>query len=316
VRYFTSEALAPTVASAGAVPIGYGAAVGPGVMRPPRSFSALARETLALGEAVLEGVLDELRADEPDLVIYDSMCTWGYEAVEHRRGFCFTATVALDPSFVDDAPQEFMHRGEHPTAVFTSRAFQPSPEMFGGDVRWVGYPPAAVSAVSAVSAAQPRTYAYAALGTLFNERPEVFRAVAEAIGGDLVMAVGRADLDAIGPLPPRVRVVRWVDDQAEVLRRARLFVSHGGMNSVSEALVAGTPLLVLPQTAEQRVNARRIAELGAGRVLFDEHPAPDRLRAEAEAVLASDAAARAAELGRTLVAPGAEAAVDAVEAAL
>jgi UDP:flavonoid glycosyltransferase YjiC (YdhE family) len=88
------------------------------------------------------------------------------------------------------------------------------------------------------------------------------------------------------------------------------------MNSVSEALVAGTPLLVLPQTAEQRVNARRVAELGAGRVVFDEHPAPQAIRAEAEAVLASDAAQRAAALGRTLGAPGPGAAADAVEAAL
>ena len=88
------------------------------------------------------------------------------------------------------------------------------------------------------------------------------------------------------------------------------------MNSVSEALCAGTPLLVLPQTAEQAVNARRVAELGAGRVLFEDHPSAQTIRAEAEAVLASDAAARAAALGRTLAAPGPEAAADAVQAAL
>jgi UDP:flavonoid glycosyltransferase YjiC (YdhE family) len=310
VRYFTSEALAPALASAGAEPVGYGAAVGQDVMRPPRSFSALARETVAVGRAVLPAVLDELRADEPDLVVYDSMCTWGREAVQDRRGLCFTATVALHRSFVDDAPDEFMHRGEHPTAVFTSREFQPRAEFFDGDVAWVGYPPAGPPGDA------QRPLAYAALGTLFNDRPEVFRAIAQALDGDVLMAVGRADLRAIGPLPPRVRAVPWVDDQAAVLRRARLFVSHGGMNSVSEALCAGTPLLVLPQTAEQRVNARRVEELGAGRALFDEHPSPATLRREVEAVLASDAAERAAGLGRTLVEPGPGAAADAVEAAL
>jgi hypothetical protein len=74
---------------------------------------------------------------------------------------------------------------------------------------------------------------------LFNERPEVFRAIAHALHGQVVMAVGRADPGAIGPLPPRVRAVPWVDDQAALLRRARLFVSHGGMNSVSEAPTPG-----------------------------------------------------------------------------
>jgi UDP:flavonoid glycosyltransferase YjiC (YdhE family) len=310
VRYFTSDRLAGAVAGAGAEVVSYGPAVGPEVMRPPRSFSALARATVALGEAVLPGVLDALRSDEPDLVLYDSMCTWGHEAVQHRRALCLTATVALHPSFVDDAPEEFMHRGRHRTVVFTSRAFQPRPELFDGDVSWIGYPPARPAAPA------PRTYVYAALGTLFNERPEVFRAIAEAIDGEVVMAVGGTDLDAIGPLPHRVRAVPWIEDQCAVLRRARLFVSHGGMNSVSEALVAGTPLLVLPQTAEQRVNARRVAELGAGRVVFDEHPTPQAIRAEAEAVLASDAASRAAALGRTLAAPGPGAVADAVEAAL
>ncbi|MFL5888821.1 MAG: nucleotide disphospho-sugar-binding domain-containing protein [Solirubrobacteraceae bacterium] len=310
VRYFTSDALRGAVAAAGAEVVSYGDAVGSKVMRPPRSFPGLARETIALGRVVLPSVLDELQADEPDLVVYDSMCTWGYEAVQHRRGFCFTATVALHPSFLVDAPADFVHRGEHPTAVFTSRDFQPRPELFEGDVRWVGYPPAGAPGLA------HRSLAYAALGTLFNERPEVFRAIGQALHGKVVMAVGRADPGAIGPLPPRVRAVPWVDDQAALLRRARLFVSHGGMNSVSEALCAGTPLLVLPQTAEQAVNARRVAELGAGRMLCDDQPSANAIRAEAETVLASDAPARAAALGRTLAAPGPEAAADAVEAAL
>jgi UDP:flavonoid glycosyltransferase YjiC (YdhE family) len=312
VRYFTSRELAGRVAATGAEPVVYRPAVGPDVMRPPRSLTALARETVALGEALLPDVLRSLRADPPDLVAYDSMCTWGLLSARGLPALCWTATVALHPSFLppDDAPAAFVHRGEHPTSVFTSRAFQPEAQRFDGDVRWVGYPPAGPPGDA------HRPLVYAALGTLFNERPEVFRAIAEAIDGEVLMAVGRADLAALGPLPERARAVPWVDDQAAVLRRARLFVSHGGMNSISEALVAGTPLLVLPQTAEQAVNARRVAELGAGRVLHDEHPTPALIRAAAEALLASDAAARAADLGHTLAAPGPAAAADAVEAAL
>jgi MGT family glycosyltransferase len=180
-------------------------------------------------------------------------------------------------------------------------------------VTWVGYPPA-VAGGAGPDGDRPLTYA--ALGTPFNERPEVFRAVADGIEGDVLMAVGRADPAALGPLPSRVETVPWVDDQPGVLRRARLFVSHGGLNSVSEALVAGTPLLLLPQTAEQTVNARRVEELGAGLVVHDEVPSPGAIRAAAEEVVASGTAARAAELGATLAAPGPGAAADAVEAAL
>src|SRR5215208_7787434 len=63
VRYFTSDALSGAVATAGAEVVSYGEAVGPQVMRPPRSFAGLARETVALGRILLPAVLDELRAD-------------------------------------------------------------------------------------------------------------------------------------------------------------------------------------------------------------------------------------------------------------
>jgi len=252
------------VAASGAEPVVYGPAVGPEVMRPPRSLTALARETDALGAALLPDVLRALRADPPDLVAYDSMCTWGHTAARAFPAMCWTATVALHASFLPagDAPAAFVHRGDHPTAVFTSRAFQPGADLFDGEVAWVGYPPAELSTVS------PRRHTYAALGTLFNERPEVFRAIAEPIDGEVLMAVGRADLGALGPLPERVRAVPWVDDQAAVLRQ-----------------------------------------------LWDEHPTPERIRAAAVAVLDSDAAERAARLGRTLAEPGPGAAADAVEAA-
>jgi UDP:flavonoid glycosyltransferase YjiC (YdhE family) len=316
VRYFISGALEPAVAAVGAETISYGSRIGPEVMRPPRRLSDLAVETAAMGRVVLPLVRDELRRDPPDLLAYDSMCTWGLDAAHALDGpaVCLTATFALDRSFLpaDDAPEAFLHRGEHPTIVFSSRAFQPRPELFAGDVEWVGYPPAAAGGAATDG---PRPLTYASLGTLFNDRPEVFRAVADGIEGDVLMAVGRADSAALGPLPARVETVPWVDDQPNVLRRARLFVSHGGLNSVSEALVAGTPLLVLPQTAEQAVNARRVEELGAGRVLHDELPSPAAIRAASEEVAASGAAARAAELGATLVGPGPGAAADAIEAA-
>ena len=49
-----------------------------------------------------------------------------------------------------------------------------------------------------------------------------------------------------------------------MLSKADVFVSHCGMNSASESLYFGVPLVVLPQTAEQRGVAERIIQLGAG----------------------------------------------------
>jgi MGT family glycosyltransferase len=64
-------------------------------------------------------------------------------------------------------------------------------------------------------------------------------------------------------LPANVLARRFVP-QPEVLARAALFVTHGGMNSVNEAMHAGVPMLVVPQGADQPLVARRVVELGAG----------------------------------------------------
>jgi UDP:flavonoid glycosyltransferase YjiC (YdhE family) len=53
----------------------------------------------------------------------------------------------------------------------------------------------------------------------------------------------------------------------DVLRRTALFVTHGGFNSVHEALWFGVPMVVVPQGHDQPWIARRLADLGAGLLL-------------------------------------------------
>ena len=49
-----------------------------------------------------------------------------------------------------------------------------------------------------------------------------------------------------------------------MLQKADVFLSHCGMNSASESLYFGVPLVLFPQTNEQGGVAARVAELGAG----------------------------------------------------
>lgn len=53
-------------------------------------------------------------------------------------------------------------------------------------------------------------------------------------------------------------------DQLAVLSQSDVFLSHCGMNSVSESLYLGVPLVLFPQQEEQGMVARRVQELGAG----------------------------------------------------
>ena len=90
--------------------------------------------------------------------------------------------------------------------------------------------------------------------------------------------------------------------QAEVLGHAAVVVSHGGSGTTLGALAAGRPLVVVPLFADQPVNARRVAAIGAGIALppptADGPPLPEvdagALHAAIETVLREPAYAEAA----------------------
>jgi UDP:flavonoid glycosyltransferase YjiC (YdhE family) len=72
----------------------------------------------------------------------------------------------------------------------------------------------------------------------------------------------------LGPLPPRVRVERWVS-QAEVMPHASAMVGHGGSGSTLLALAAGVPVALIPLFVDGPANAERVTATGAGLTLPD-----------------------------------------------
>jgi len=97
----------------------------------------------------------------------------------------------------------------------------------------------------------------------------VWRTCFEALGGrdDLlvVMSLGPPDdaLDGMPPVPSNF-IIRKAVPQLEVLRRCSAFLTHGGANSMHEALAMGVPLAVVPVFGDQPVNADSVRDRGAG----------------------------------------------------
>ncbi|MDE7233078.1 MAG: glycosyl transferase, partial [Lachnospiraceae bacterium] len=86
----------------------------------------------------------------------------------------------------------------------------------------------------------------------------------------VIISCGNAmDLKLLGTLPDNISVYPYVD-QLDVLSRADVFITHCGMNSVSESLYMAAPMILYPQTGEQRAVARRVTEVGAGILLRDD----------------------------------------------
>jgi UDP:flavonoid glycosyltransferase YjiC (YdhE family) len=108
---------------------------------------------------------------------------------------------------------------------------------------------------------------YVSLGTVFNNKPQVFariiRAFADGRHQLIISAGGAYERLRSMPLPDHVLLFPRVP-QVEILPRVDAVISHGGNNTVNETLAAGRPLLVLPVGGEQGDNASRVVYLGAG----------------------------------------------------
>jgi MGT family glycosyltransferase len=191
-------------------------------------------------------------------------------------------------------PEILGNRGDL-ALVYTSRRFQPEAHRFDASVHFVGPTlPAPAREVDPLLRELDRACAggsplvYVSLGTVFNERLDFLQACRDAFAGTevqvLVAAGHKVRIADLGVLPPNVRVRPFVP-QLEVLRRTRLFVTHGGMNSVNEGLALGVPLLLFPQMSEQAMVARRVEALGAGRILGRSSLRPPALRAASLAAL-------------------------------
>jgi MGT family glycosyltransferase len=202
--------------------------------------------------------------------------------------------------------------------VYTSRLFQPFGETFDERFEFVGPSVSAPPKIGrSVKGESP--VVYVSLGTLFNADATFFRNCFEAFKDmdvRVIMSIGSNVPEAsLGQAPQNFSVQAYVP-QLDVLQRASVFVTHGGMNSVSESLYYGVPLLVVPQMSEQEVVGRRVEELGAGLYLAKAKVTAATLRESVEQVLAEERFAEQAAVVRAsfLAAGGVTRAADAIMA--
>lgn len=178
---------------------------------------------------------------------------------------------------------------------FTSEIFQPAAEKLKQrGVHFVGpmIAPRGDGRGFPYERLRGRSVIYASLGTVINDNVGFFKACIAAFAGTehmLVLSIGQQVVPAaLGALPDNV-IAQPAVPQLDILQKASLFISHGGMNSVHESLYYDVPLLLVPQHNEQRLVAKRVVALGAGRILDDRSPLPDAIKANADAILSEDA---------------------------
>ena len=189
-----------------------------------------------------------------------------------------------------DSPYEIFCNPAPLTIVYTTREFQPSGEEFDHSYKFVG--PSITERPKNgdldFKEFNGQNTIYISLGTVFNQAIDFYKLCFEAFRNSdytVMMSIGeKTPITDLGEIPDNFIVKNYVS-QTEVLKYTKLFITHGGMNSVHEGLYYGVPLIVIPQSADQPVIAGQVDRIGAGIQLQMQSLTANELREAADHVL-------------------------------
>jgi MGT family glycosyltransferase len=259
----------------------------PEVAMPDRGPGPFARvtstvETLcAFSRTILDHQLAPLQAFQPTHILFDSFAPWGMflarslglpaiasvpsilinAAIDARYGREQPTDASLSPDWYASIrtrsellptaprPEELLQTYGDFNIVYTSRLFQPMAAVFDDRFEFVG-PCFEFDGCIPPQLDDDRPLILISLGTVYGNQ-DFFRRCSEELAGG----------------PWRTVTLDGSQSQASqigLLRRCAVFLTHGGMNSVQEALYHGVPMILAPQAADQFWISARVAELGAG----------------------------------------------------
>lgn len=256
-------------------------------------------QTIPATVGLLPFLLEEIEREKPDHLYYDSMAPWG-KALALITGIpstCTVTTFALSQErkrkmfgrfgvAIDEAnvlalrtleekygitlhPEDALGAYGERNLVFTTREFNPPVE---NEDRFIFIGPSVTRHEDLSGFSHPpknKKVITMAVGTLLlEEDPSVkdwFRELIKAFGHhpdyELILAGGD-----LGELPPNVKSYDRIP-QLTALKQSHIFITHGGMNSLNEGLHFHVPMIAIPHSKDQFINAERLKETGKGLVL-------------------------------------------------
>ncbi len=146
-----------------------------------------------------------------------------------------------------------------------------------------------------------RRTVYVSLGS--TGRATFFEAVREAfVGTEFQVVMTTGDLrPADGALPPNFFVTSFAPG-LPILDRADVSVNHGGSGTIYQALMAGVPVVGIPDHVDQQVQIQLCEDAGVGRKVRPRELTGESLRRAVEEVTAEPAYRRNAERIRQAIA--------------
>lgn len=205
-----------------------------------------------------------------------------------------TARIVKDYRLRDPRDINVLSSSAELNIVNSSRYFQPYENHFDDSYLYVG-PEIDLKRQDEpfkISKHKEQKLIYIAVGTVYQAKLDFFEKCLQAFNDQryvVIMSVGRAvEPSSLEPIPENFSVAQFVP-QLSVLKDADVFITHGGMNSISEAVMYGVPMIVVPNTVEQALNAARVEQLLGGIYLESHKLTVEQLQITADKMIADPA---------------------------
>lgn len=124
---------------------------------------------------------------------------------------------------------------------------------------------------------------YVSLGSIISDK-SFYKKCIKIFGNkevSIILNTGKISPETLGTIPDNIYAYSFVP-QVEVLQHTSVFLTHCGMNSVNEAILAGVPIVAMPFINDQIENANQIERLKIGKKI---HSFPSRASEIESAVL-------------------------------
>jgi MGT family glycosyltransferase len=276
--------------------------------------NVLAWTRFIAGRRLADDVLEELRSEPADVVVVDAFVSAGFAAAE-KAGVPAVALVHVlyvpsiegpvatqwDPTrVIVEATRRYLGVPElDPAAPVMAGLWSRCPlvlacapqqfdfptDRLPSNARYVG--PIVDEPVA--SAWQPGGgRVLVSLSTTATRQRDLLQRILDALADldlEVQCTLGGVPIEGLSP-PPNASISDWVPHR-ELLPRTDVLVTHAGLSTVMAALASSIPMVCMPMTRDQPLNAERVATLGLG---LERSPAAsaDLIRDAVQRVLADE----------------------------
>ncbi len=228
---------------------------------------------LETAEHMTDFVEAAILRESPDLILHSKFMAGFRKRAKKFYDRYPTGAADADDIFVND---------EALNLVLSFEMFQPARESLPSHCRFVG-PTVRVEGYS-------KSYEsiYVSLGSVFVDNRAFFDTCIQALGPlgrrTVISLSGCFSPEDFNNVPGNIELCRFVR-QTDVLQHAAVFITHGGDQSVSEAIYCETPMVVVPQIPEQLLRAQQVQRMVVGKYIDPGELTVDLLRSTVAEVL-------------------------------